>query len=58
MCRYPPPKSQPAGSPAAGVKRKKNNNFIHSAPPQACSRPNRDCQKLWHSLRQLTYQAV
>src|SRR6202051_5388008 len=34
MCRYPPPQSQPAGSPAAGVKRTKNNNFSHSAPPQ------------------------
>src|ERR1700709_1266183 len=35
MCRYPPPQSQPAGSPAADVKRTKTNNFSHSAPPQA-----------------------
>src|SRR5258706_4636343 len=31
MCWYPPPRSQQAGWPAAGVKLKKNNNFIHSA---------------------------
>src|ERR1700730_15352959 len=35
MCRYPPPQSQQAGSPVAGVKLKKNNNFSHSSPPQA-----------------------
>src|SRR3954470_12316882 len=35
MCRYPPPQGQPAGWPVAGVKLTKNNNFSHSAPPQA-----------------------
>src|SRR5882757_3909534 len=35
MCCDPPPQSQPAGSPVAGVKRTENNNFSHSAPPQA-----------------------
>jgi hypothetical protein len=45
MCWYPPPRSQQAGWPAAGVKLKKNNNFIHSAPPQTLeNRPNQDSQ--------------
>jgi hypothetical protein len=49
MDQYPPPQSQRAGRPAAGVKLTKSNNFIHSAPPQAAteisvSRPNRDRQ--------------
>src|ERR1700722_12844889 len=35
MCWYPPPRSQRAGWPATGVKFRQNNNFIHSAPPQA-----------------------
>ena len=44
MPNNPPPRSQRAGWPAAGVKLTKSNNFIHSAPPQASSRPNRDRQ--------------
>jgi hypothetical protein len=44
------------------VKLKKSNNFIHSAPPQAAPKtivPGRiGIAKLWHSLRQLTCQAV
>jgi hypothetical protein len=35
MCQNPPPQIQQAGWPVAGVKLNKNNNFIHSAPPQA-----------------------
>src|ERR1700737_672803 len=35
MCQHPPPRSQHAGWPVAGVKVEKNNNFIHSAPSQA-----------------------
>jgi len=40
------------------VKLTKNNNFIHSAPPQAQIPAESGPPKLWHSLRQLTYQAV
>jgi len=44
------------------VKLKKNNNFIHSAPPRAATKtivPGRiGIAKLWHSLRQRTCQAV
>src|ERR1700727_2110241 len=35
MCQNPPPRSQHAGWPAVGDKLNKNNNFNHSAPPQA-----------------------
>jgi hypothetical protein len=31
----PPPQNQPGVSPSLGVKLKKNNNFIHSAPRRA-----------------------
>src|ERR1700688_2658562 len=45
ICQHPPPRGQPAGWPAAGDKTKKNNNFIHSAPPGALQhRPNQDSQ--------------
>src|SRR5450631_1443212 len=41
----PPPRSQQAGWPAAGVKPQKNNNFSHSAPLQTPGyRPNQDSQ--------------
>src|SRR5204862_7736235 len=35
LCCNPPPRGQPAEWPEAGVNRTKNNNFIHSARPQA-----------------------
>src|SRR5262245_11351396 len=35
MYQDPPPQSHPAESPAAGAKRTKHYNFIHSAPLQA-----------------------
>jgi hypothetical protein len=57
MCQNPPPRASRAGWPAAGVKLKKNNNFIHSAPPQALEPAESGSPKLWHSLRQLTHQA-
>jgi hypothetical protein len=40
------------------MKFEKNNNFIHSAPPQALDTAESGSPKLWHSLRQLTHQAV
>src|SRR5215218_5451469 len=62
ITQNPPQRGQQAGWPAAGEKLKKNNNFIHSAPPQAATKtivPGRiGIAKLWHSLRQLTCQAV
>src|SRR5580700_12000111 len=35
MSQDPPPRGQRTGWPAVGVKLTKNNNFNHSAPPQA-----------------------
>jgi hypothetical protein len=58
MCWYPPPQIQQTGWPAAGVKLKKNNNFIHSASPQPWKLAESGQPKLWHSLRLPTHQAV
>ncbi len=58
MCCDPPPQSQPTGSPVAAVKRTKNNNFSHSAPPQTSKPAESAWLKLSHSLRQPPHQAV
>jgi hypothetical protein len=54
MCWYPPPRVQAARTAGGWRKTLENNNFIHSARPQATESGS---PKPSHSLRQPTSQA-